>query len=702
MRDALLFDCGSAAVLVGHILIVQRYSSVPHELSTALLLVFFTVLRSSAVASLLRFTTDAADEDTVARFVARQFKGAYLIFLYTAAACVLYLVMLAFVEPLGAAYALAGIANGMLAVMLRIFLDNMQDQQQANLHMGRAMVLLEFVRQLFVQERRAWTARNPTFSGGSAAQFLASRLLVFVYHAFVGYNSIHPSHRLALASSFGTCIWRPELSQLGKQSEDILTVLAVLLGMAFGSGTEQALWRGFKREEAERRLRCEAQEQAQTALTRQIATEIQATQVARDAKLEQDFFAMTTHEVRNPLNGLVGCLGVAGPLLGRLERAHGGDPTVRELRGVLEDATLCSDHVLQVLANMTSMQRLEAGLLHFEQQPVRLADVFARAAAVVTPQLAAGVTLRRHLEPRAAVAVDADPKMLVQILTNIAQNASKHTKAGFVELRASASASASAEDDGAGAGAGDLDGNGSGLLNVELSVRDSGPGLSEESMETCFDKYTTKGGTGLGLYLTKLQVKQLGGAISVASPWTDEHPGAMFRVRLQLRPAACAAAAASSAAAPPPETDPPPRFKPGVNVLVADDMRLNRRLLRRAFESEFGASWTVKEAATAEEALASLVAGHDFHLLVMDEVFSDMDMGLMRGSAAIQLLRRREASDGRERLAIVSCTGNSAWPESYAHLLEMGADAVWGKPYPNVQDGSMQRRVAALLPDYVI
>ena len=100
-------------------------------------------------------------------------------------------------------------------------------------------------------------------------------------------------------------------------------------------------------------------------------------------------------------------------------------------------------------------------------------------------------------------------------------------------------------------------------------------------------------------------------------------------------------------------------------------------------------------------AIALLVGGHGFHLLVMDEVFSDMDVGVMRGSAAIQLLRQREALEGRERLKIVSCTGNSVG-ESCAHLLEAGADAVWGKPFPNVQDGSMQRRVARLLPDYVV
>jgi len=367
----------------------------------------------------------------------------------------------------------------------------------------------------------------------------------------------------------------------------------------------------------------------------------------------------------------VGYLRLAAPTLERLDQA---DPVVRELRHVISQATECSDVCLQVLANMTSLQRLEAGLLDPVLTPVHLAEILATVVALVRPQVQSGVALRQRLPEGGSLTVDADRKMLVQILTNIAQNAAKHTMSGSIELCAGAARAPSSE-----------------VASVTIAVRDSGPGLSEESMLSCFDKYTTRGGTGLGLYLTRLQVNQLGGSVAVRSPWSDEHTGTEFRVNLPLR----------LSEAPPerPVSAPAPEFKAGVHVLVADDARINRILLRRAFTSRFGADWTVQEAASAEDVLAALLPGHRFDLLVIDEIFSDIAVGQMRGSAAIAILREREASQNLARLVAISCTGNAA--HDCARLMECGADDVWGKPFPNAYDGSMQKKVAELLPRFV-
>ena len=105
----------------------------------------------------------------------------------------------------------------------------------------------------------------------------------------------------------------------------------------------------------------------------------------------QDFFAMTCHEVRNPLNGTVGSLRLAAVMLKR----HGETEHLHELRDTIDAAIVCSDHCLQVLANMTSLQRLETGLLDVVVQPVQLEDVFKTVAAIVQPQLQTDVALVR-------------------------------------------------------------------------------------------------------------------------------------------------------------------------------------------------------------------------------------------------------------------------------------------------------------------
>lgn len=144
-----------------------------------------------------------------------------------------------------------------------------------------------------------------------------------------------------------------------------------------------------------------------------------------------------------------------------------------------------------------------------------------------------------------------------------------------------------------------------------LSLLSLMAGLPADSMESCFNKYKTSGGTGLGLYLTKLQVEQLGGRVDVSSPWSPDYSGTEFKLTIPLRlstaPAAGATAAQEAAGeterAPPPEEElRVPKLTPGLRVLVADDIRLNRTILKRTFVSIFG--WVVEEACTAEDALA--------------------------------------------------------------------------------------------------
>merc|ERR1711988_1824962 len=93
--------------------------------------------------------------------------------------------------------------------------------------------------------------------------------------------------------------------------------------------------------------------------------EAQKVQEKRERDLERDFFAMTCHEVRNPLNGVVGHLRLASTVLEASsdDAARTRDDLLRivhELRQIIPDATVCSDAFLHVMANMTSLQRLEA------------------------------------------------------------------------------------------------------------------------------------------------------------------------------------------------------------------------------------------------------------------------------------------------------------------------------------------------------
>ena len=736
------FSRGLAVVLIAHLSIIYK-SGVAGEYTNTLLVVCLPLILASKSSQ-----RESGVSKDIVEFATQQFESTAKPTLYIVALFVLLVTALALHDPSSYKFALMNTAVCILIVSMRAYLESMRSQQRALLYFGRGLAVAEFCRQFYFVD-----AARELGGAGDLSVFLFTRLLVFNYNTCLGYCSMHLSHRLALASFFLSCLWRGPLTYtIGKALENALTLTACFLGVTGGCFLENLLWRGFRREQAERQLRHEAQEQAQAALNSQAESERQAAQAARDAKLEQDFFAMTTHEVRNPLNGLVGSLRLALPLLDRL----GGDGAVMaELRRVLDDATACSDVCLQVLVNMMSMQRLEAGLLQPDQQPTRLAQIFSRATAVVKPQLQVGVVLRQHLEDSAALVVDADPKMLVQSARS--QPAPPLGSSERTHARARRSPSALSQTlacpDSACAShhqhhaerrqahnewlhrAARLWSAWCGRRPARRAARrarqrprplgreprellrqvtphprtraTSPPTHTPREMRFFLGagwpfaaaptarRYSSSGGTGLGLYLTRLQVEHLGGSISVHSPWTDAHSGAEFRVKLPLRLAACASEQ-------PTETAPPPRFGPGVRVLVADDIKLNRALLKRAFTKQFGADWTVQEAATAEDALGALQHGGPFDLLVMDEIFSDMNRSLARGSEAVQQLRQREAADGRPRLTVISCTGNAELGEMHARLLECGADEVWTKPFPNPHDGSMQRSLAKLLPQHVL
>mmetsp|Transcript_51156 Transcript_51156/g.111152 ORF Transcript_51156/g.111152 Transcript_51156/m.111152 type:complete len:506 (-) Transcript_51156:378-1895(-) len=131
----------------------------------------------------------------------------------------------------------------------------------------------------------------------------------------------------------------------------------------------------------------------------------------------------------------------------------------------------------------------------------------------------------------------------------------------------------------------------------------------------------------------------------------------------------------------------------GLRVLVADDMRMNRKLMHRVLEREMKAEWVVETAETAEEAMERVLSAEPrFGLVIFDENFG---ADRMSGSQAIRLIREA----GVTNLVIISCTGALGGSTSEEEILASGADAVWGKPFPSWSDGTMQGELAGLLHD---
>jgi hypothetical protein len=221
----------------------------------------------------------------------------------------------------------------------------------------------------------------------------------------------------------------------------------------------------------------------------------EARAAAEEANLTKSgFMATMSHELRTPLNAMLGytellLMGIPEPLPAA-SMQH-----VERLR-------LSARHLLQLIEEMLSFARLEAGKEEVDLQPVALADVLREVSAIVEP-LAEGKSIAFRTEVRdAPETLRTDPRKLRQVLLNLLGNAVKFTTEGYVELR-------TAREDG----------------RLIFRVTDTGIGIPEEHLARLFEAFwqgdgtlnRTAEGTGLGLAIAERYVGMLGGEIQVRS-----------------------------------------------------------------------------------------------------------------------------------------------------------------------------------------
>ena len=197
-----------------------------------------------------------------------------------------------------------------------------------------------------------------------------------------------------------------------------------------------------------------------------------------------------SHDLRTPLTRL----------RGTAEMALASPPDVDRYREALADCVEESDRVLVMLNTLMDISEAESGAMHLHSEPVRLADLVARAADLYRDVAEAkGITLTVHTQ--ADVVVTADGTRLEQVAANLIDNAVKYTPAGGrvdVEVLS--------------------DGD-----RARLRVRDSGIGIRPDELPRIWDRLfrgdtsRTERGLGLGLSLVKAVVEAHGGTVEVES-----------------------------------------------------------------------------------------------------------------------------------------------------------------------------------------
>jgi PAS domain S-box-containing protein len=338
----------------------------------------------------------------------------------------------------------------------------------------------------------------------------------------------------------------------------------------------------------------------------------------RANRIKDEFLATLSHELRTPMTAILGWA--------QILRAGGkdADETERGLEVIERNARTQS----QIIEDLLDMSRIISGKVRLDVQQVDLQEVIEAAVSTVRPAAdARGIRLQTVLDSRIGP-VRGDANRLQQVMWNLISNAIKFTpRGGRVQVALERINS-----------------------HVEISVSDTGQGISPEFLPFVFERFrqadasSTRrhGGLGLGLAIVKQLIELHGGSVHAKSP--GESQGSTFIVILPL----------SVVQTPRTDEEVHPRVPRGtaasdelslrgVKVLVVDDEPDARDLVARLLESR-GAQ--VLRAASAAEAMDVLVQ------FAPDVIVSDIGMPAMDGYEFMRQLRSRSSAEGSSIPAI--------------------------------------------------
>ena len=434
--------------------------------------------------------------------------------------------------------------------------------------------------------------------------------------------------------------------------------VAVLLGAATVSADQPALQillpllgALFRAEAVCRRAEADSSLARQSAAqSKEIAAKLdvaraelqRAVVVAETATRARDeFLASVSHELRTPLTSIIGWIQLLRDDSEPVHIAEGLETIERNARAQS-----------RLIEDILDFSRINAGKLRLDVRPVELVDVIGAAIEVVRPATdAKGVNMDSVLDPNSGL-VSGDPDRLQQVVWNLLSNAVKFTpRGGRVRVRLERVTSHS-----------------------ELTVTDTGEGISSEFLPFVFDRFSQAdstssrkhGGLGLGLGIVRHLVELHGGTVQAFSPGLGK--GATFVVRLPLvvayqtaMPVSEIVDAGSSARAELSDLS-------GVAVLVAEDNDDARKLLTTIFQ-RCGA--TVEAAENVPAALRLLSRFRP------DIIISDIEMPGEDGYSLIRKVRAQESHDGR--IPAIALTAYTRPPDR-VRALDAGFQMHMGKP----------------------
>ncbi len=354
-------------------------------------------------------------------------------------------------------------------------------------------------------------------------------------------------------------------------------------------------------------------------------------------KAKSEFLSNMSHDIRTPMNGIVGMTAIAVANI---------DDTAR-VKDCLTKITLSSKHLLGLINDVLDMSKIESGKLTLNIHQISLRETMESIVNIVQPQIKAknqhfDIFIQRIQTEN----VFCDSVRLNQVLINLLSNAIKFTpEEGSIRVYLEQETSPAGEN----------------YVRCHFRVKDSGIGMTKEFQEKIFDKFAREQkeqvykteGTGLGMAITKYIIDTMGGIVQLNS---TPGKGSEFHIILDLERAL---------------TKEEDMVLPPWNVLVADN---NEDLCQSAVFSlkEIGinAEWALNGKMAIEMVKKRHQEDNDYQIVLLDWKMPDMD-----GLETMREIRKQVGNN--IPILIISAYD---WSDIEDEALKAGASGFISKP----------------------
>lgn len=355
------------------------------------------------------------------------------------------------------------------------------------------------------------------------------------------------------------------------------------------------------------------------------------------------FLSTMSHEIRTPLNSLIGISNILlmeDHLQEQVENLHG--------------LKYSSEHLLSLINDILDFNKIQSGNLELERKDFSLNYLINGLSKSFTPNAEKkGLRIKFRKDTELPDVITGDKTRLVQVLSNLINNAIKFTHEGQIEIYIDK-----------------IKGEGENV-QIEFSVKDSGIGIPPSKQDSIFNPFqqasssTTReyGGTGLGLSISKNLVQLMGGELNLVS---KEGMGSTFSFEIPFN-------VSKSFDVKQNNVDLISSFSglEGLNILIAEDYKMNVHVLTR-----FLKKWNIKYQVTSNGGEAV----EKFRTDQFDVILMDLQMPVLDGYAATQQIREIEANKKCKSTPIIALTA-SAEIQVQEKAISSGFDAFVTKPF---------------------